>query len=251
MNKMKNICNKYAVLFIFIILPFVANAQTFTIANNDTTVWTEYYEGRIWAYRKIDNFVVGMTNYKEKDDYGRYYQIAIFIKNLGETSVTFAPEKVTSTLYIKRNNKHRTACRLEVYTYEQYMKKVKKSQAWSMAILGASAGLNAGLAGYQTTYTTSYIPGGMPYTQVHNTYNYAAASAANMAATTQMITLGKLMENDLTVKSQGYLKKNTIYPDEVIVGYMNIKQKKGHTMIVNIPINGRTFSFEWDLTRKK
>ena len=78
-------------------------------------------KNRLWAYRQIGDFVVGMTNYEGKDDYGRYYQ---------------------------------------------------------------------------TTYTTTYGVNHVPYTQVHTTYNYAAASAANMAATTQMMTLSKLMADD-------------------------------------------------------
>lgn len=239
--------NKLVIYFIFVFLSLEANAQTFIAAENDTTIWSEYYDGHIWAYRKVGDFVVGMTNYKEKDNYGQYYQIAIFIKNLGDTSVIFAPEDVTSTLYNKRGKVHE----LKVYTYDRYMKKVKTAQAWSMALLGFSAGMNAGMAGYQTTYSTSYTPNGMAYTQVHRTYNYAAASAANMAATTQMITLSKMMESDRNLKSQGYLKITTIHPDEGIIGYMNIKRKKGQTMKVNIPVNGETYSFEWDLAKKK
>jgi hypothetical protein len=130
------------------------------------------------------------------------------------------------------------------------MKKVKNAQAWSMALLGFSAGLNAGMAGYQTTYTTSYMPNGMAYTQAHTTYNYAAASAANMAATTQMMTLSKMMADDKKTISKGYLKINTIHPDEGIIGYMNIKRKKGSRMTVNIPVEGKVFSFDWDLRKK-
>jgi hypothetical protein len=40
----------------------------------------------------------------------------------------------------------------------------------------------------------------VPYTQVHTTYNYDAASAANMATATQMMTLSKLMADDCNVK---------------------------------------------------
>lgn len=239
--------HRLTVFFIFIILSLSMNAQTFIVEKSDTTVWSEYYDGRIWAYRKIGDFVVGMTNYREKDNYGKYYQIGIFVKNLGDMSVTFDPDAVTSVLYDKRGDTHE----LEVYTFERYMKKVKTAQAWSMAIMGLAAGMNAGMAGYQRTYTTSYTSSGMAYTQVHNTYNYAAASAANMATTMQMITLGKMMENDRNMKSQGYLRITTIHPDEGIVGYMNIKQKKGQTVIVNIPVNGQIYSFEWDLTKKK
>ena len=223
------------------------NAQTFIKAENDTTVMSEYYDGRIWAYRQIGDFVVGMTNYEEKDDYGKYYQIAIFIKDLGEESVTFDPEDVTSSL----SNQRGDTLELQVYTYEEYMKKVKTSQAWAMALLGFSAGLDAGNAGYQTTYTTAYGAGGVPYTHVQTTYNHAAASATNMAATTQIMTLSKLMEDDRNTKSHGYLKITTIHPNEGIIGYMNIKRKKGQTMIVNIPVGDNVYSFEWDVTKKK
>ena len=134
------------------------NAQEFVAAENDTTVLTEYNDGRLWAYRQIGDFVVGMTNYEEKDDFGKYYQIAIFIKNLGETSVTFEPEQITSVLYSKNND----TISLNVYSYDEYMKKVKDVQVLSMALLGFSAGLNAGMAGYQTTYTTTYGANQLP-----------------------------------------------------------------------------------------
>lgn len=223
------------------------NAQEFIAAENDTTVMSEYNDGRLWAYRQISDFVVGMTNYEEKDDYGKYYQIAIFIKNLGDTPVTFEPKQITSVLY-SRNN---VTIPLNVYSYDDYMKKVKNAQALSMALLGFSAGLNAGMAGYQTTYTTTYGANHMPYTQVHTTYNYAAASAANMAATTQIMTLSKLMADDRNTKSQGYLKMTTIHPNEGIIGYVNIKRKKGLLMTVNIPVGGQVYSFDWDVTKKK
>ena len=240
-------CVRCFVIIFILCLPLSIKAQTFVKADNDTTVMSEYNDGRIWAYRQIGDFVVGMTNYETKDDYGKYYQIAIFIKNLGESSITFDPDKVTSSLYTKRGD----TLDLQVYTYDEYMKKVKNAQAWSMALLGFSAGLNAGMAGYQTTYTTTYGAGRMPYSQVHTTYNYAAASAANMAATTQIITLSKLMSDERNTKSQGYLKITTLHPGEGIIGYMNIKRKKGQMMTVNIPVGNRVYSFEWDVTKKK
>lgn len=235
-------------LIIFLLCLFSSlKAQTFVKAENDTTVMSEYNDGRIWAYRQIGDFVVGMTNYEAKDDYGRYYQIAIFIKNLSESSITFDPEKVTSSLYTKKGD----TIDLQVFTYDEYMKKVKNAQAWSMALLGFSAGLNAGMAGRQTTYTTTYGAGHMPYTQVHTTYNYAAATAANIAATTQMVTLGKLMADERNTKSQGYLKITTVHPGEGIIGYMNIKRKKGQMMTVNIPVGEQIFSFDWDLKKRE
>lgn len=240
------IMKKLLILALFAISCSV-QAQVLIVEENDTTILAEYNDGRLWAYRQIGNFVVGMTNYVEKDDYGKYYQILISIKNLGETSALFDPSLVTSTLV----NKHSETEDMKVYTYEQYMKKVKNQQAWTMALTGLAVGLNAGAAGYQTTYTTTYGAGRIPFTQVHTTYNYAAASAANMAASTKMMTLNKIMSDDKKTISQGYLKLTTVHPDEGIIGYMNIKHRKGVRMTVNIPIEGQFFSFDWDIAKKK
>ena len=231
---------KIAVLLIFILISVInVQAQTFIKTEQDSTVITEYNDGHMWIYRNIEGFVVGMTNYEEKDDYGSYYQIVVFINNLSDTTITFNPNEISSTLLTKTGD----TVTLEVYTYDEYMKKVKRSQGWAMALTGVATGLNAGTAGY----STSFMPNGMPIT----TYNAAAASAANMAAQTQIMTLGKMMENDRKTKEQGYLKTTTIYPQEAIVGYLNIKRKRGLSMVVNIPINEHLFSFTWDVIKAK
>lgn len=58
------------------------------------------------------------------------------------------------------------------------------------------------------------------------------------------------MTDERVTKEQGYLKKNTIHPNEGIVGYMNIKRKKGNILTINIPINGNVYSFELDVNKK-
>lgn len=82
---------------------------------------TEYNDGRLWAYRQIGDIVIGVTNYVEKNSYGKNYQILIFIKNLGESSVLFDPSLVTVTL----TNKLGETKEMKVYTHEQYMKIIK------------------------------------------------------------------------------------------------------------------------------
>jgi len=235
----------------FIILAFCLfgiplAAQTFIPEQSDTTTITEYYDGHEWAYHQIEKIVVGMTNYQDKNDYGSYYQIGIMIQNLGDKSIVFDPEGVSAKLMSKSGQE----TPMKVYTYERYMKMIKNQQAWAMALTGFAAGLNAGSAGYQTSYSTGYV-GGVPYTQVSTTYNTAAATAANMAAQTQIMTLGSMMENDKKVVSQGYLKKTTVHSGESIIGIMNIKRQKGQRMTVNVDIDGTTYSFDWDIAKKK
>ena len=65
------------IILIVLLLHLYVNlqAQTFINSERDTTVFTEYNNGWLWVYRSIGNFMVGMTNYEEKDDYGKYNQI--------------------------------------------------------------------------------------------------------------------------------------------------------------------------------
>lgn len=229
-----------------LVLSIYVQAQEFIAPENDTTVVSEYYDGHLWAYRQIGDITVGMTNYRERDDYGKYYQIGIYVMNNGNKPITFYPEDITSYLY----NKDKIVD-LEVYTFDEYAKMVRNQQIAAMAILGFSAGVSSGMAAYNTTYTTTYGIGRMPYTYVHTTYNPAAAALSSIATTTQLLTLSRILSEDRNVLSQGYMKINTIHPEEGIVGFMNIKRKKGKVMTVNIPVNGHVYSFDWDVSKKK
>ena len=162
----------------------------------------------------------------------------IFIKNLSETPIVFQPDSVHSNLLTKKDD----TLKLEVYTNEEYQKKIKRSQARTKALYGISAGINAGTAGYSTSYSSN----GYAYTTITNLDDAIAA----YQATNQMITLGQMMDNERTRREQGYLKTTTIYPDEAIIGYMNIKRKKGKILIVNIPIGDYIYTFKWDVNRK-
>ena len=212
----QNIC-----VVIFLLLSTICKAQTFIYPQNDS-ILTEYNDGKFWAYLNKNDFVVGLSCFEEKDDYGKYYHLDIFIKNLSETPIVFQPDSVHSNLLTKKDD----TLKLEVYTNEEYQKKIKRSQAWAMALYGISAGINAGTAGYSTSYSTSYSSNGYAYTTITNHYDANAAYQAN-------------------------LKTTTIYPDEAIIGYMNIKRKKGKILIVNIPIGDYIYTFKWDVNRKK
>ena len=236
---------KYICLFLFACISIISKAQTLILSENDSTVMTEYNDGNLWAYRNANGFIVGLTTYETKDDYGKYYRIDVFIKNQCDSSVIFTPDDVTSHLLTNRGDNYQ----LMVYTNEAFQKKIRKSQNWAMALYGFSSGLSAGSAGYSTSYSTSYSSNGTAYTTVTNHYDANAAFLANMASSYQLQTLGKIMDNDREIKRQGYLKKTTVHPNEGIIGYMNIKRKKGKILTINIPINGYVYSFDWDVSK--
>ena len=111
---------RHIIITIMLMIPIFASAQSIIKEQDDTTIVTEYNDGRLWAYKQIGNIVVGMTNYEESDKYGKYYQIAIFIKNLGDSTITFYPDKIVASLYSKNGD----IIGLKVYTYDKYMSRV-------------------------------------------------------------------------------------------------------------------------------
>ena len=80
-------------------------------------------------------------------------------------------------------------------------------------------------------------------------YTPNAAYQANLVANALIATYGKMMADERVTKEQGYLKKNTIHPNEGIIGYMNIKRKKGHILTINISISGYIYPFELDVNK--
>lgn len=163
---------KFILAFVLMCLPAWVGGQTFLRNDNDTSVVTEYLDDKLWAYRNNGGLIVGMTNEEISDDYGRYYQIGIIINNQRDTSVIFNPEEVYSSL-VKKNGDTIT---LDVYTDEEYQKKIKKSQMWAMVLTGISNGLSAGQAGYSTSTTSTVGANGSIYFTTTTHYNANAAA---------------------------------------------------------------------------
>lgn len=230
---------------IFLINPYITYAHTIISGNNDS-VWVEYHDGLQWAYQDLDGLIVGMSNQEFKDDYGKYYKVGFFINNNRNSALIFDPEKVYADLL---SNKGDTIS-LEVYTSEKLQKKIKNAQTWAMLLYGLSSGLNAASAAYSTTYSTTYA-NGYAYTTINRSYNPNAAYQANMASNIQMLALGKSMENNCRIIEQGYLKLNTVNSGDAIVGFMNIKHKKGKILRVSLNIGESDFFYSWDVDKKK
>lgn len=198
--------------------------------NNEITEWRD---GNFWAYQNKSGFIVGMT---VREDGGNY-QIELFLYNDSNSKATFCLEDVTAQFGNEKSIKE-----LQVYTYEEYHKKVKKNQNWELALSGISAGLNAANAGWSTTYVNGHP---------QPTYNYGVAAAVNSANMINLSNMERIMKLERNAIQQGYLKKHTTHPGEGIIGYMNIKKKgKEGILTVNIPMGGNTFTFMWLIKKK-
>lgn len=218
--------------------------------------------------------MVAMTNTKLKD-YGKWFQISLIISNKSLVPIEFDPEKMTASL--QKSNGQEIA--LEVWSSDRYMRKVRRTQNWNMALSGIAEGLAAAGAGYSTSTTRTnstyngysnthgnayaYGSGGYAYgsyngygsyhgnssTTSHTvTYDAAAAYQARVIASNRMVNYENSLLQERAIKQEGYLRKTTIYPGDAISGYVNIERGKGASMIVIIDINGAKYEFPWNIS---
>ena len=235
----------------------------------------DYRDGAAWPYYTKNGIMVAMTNTQVKD-YGKWFQISLIIANNSIAPIEFDPELITSSL--QKTNGQTVA--LEVWSSDRYMRKVRRTQNWNMALAGIGEGLAAAGAGYSTstTHTNStyngysnsygnayaYGSGGYAYgsyngygsyhgnsstTSRTTTYDGAAAYQAQVIASNRMANYENSLLNERAIKQEGYLRKTTIYPGDAISGYVNIKRISGSTMTVIVDINGAKYEFPWSITK--
>lgn len=167
---------------------------------------------------------------------------------------------------------------LNILSYEEYMKKVKRKQNWQNFAVAFSNGLAASNAGYSYSTTNTSVTGvtnsyGSASGYVGDTYGYASGwsssySTAYGRSTTQSYNgaaayaaqqnanaqTNAYISNQYQIKSrlsEGYIKANTLANQTEFMGYFNIQFIKTDNLRIEIPINGETYVFTRSWSNKK
>jgi hypothetical protein len=142
--------------------------------------------GTTVSYVKFKDIIINIVPYY-LDQYGKYFNMNISVQNLSNKSILFNPSNITITGYEFKKKKlngqeyyEPKQLDMELLTYDQYDKIVKKKQKWDNFWVALGEGLAAYNAG-QSYSTTSYS--GSSYTTgsahasgyIGNTYGYANA----------------------------------------------------------------------------
>lgn len=224
-------------VFLMSILAFNAFGQKLISCDNDTTFTREYVDDEEWNILPLGgDFLIGISTTTSKDQYGKFYQLKLSISNHSGKSYTFDPGEIRT--YVIDDE----FCDLvTTYTAQRFQKKMRNKQAWTKFFND----MNAALAAWNTEYTVQSLDNNVWVTP---TTKYDAAAALQATADNQY--LRDRMNEDRRTRDAGYLKKNTIHPNETILGYMNIKFLKGKQMNMIIPFKGKQYVFIWDVTKK-
>lgn len=96
---------KYWFIFIFVCFNNIVYAHNFEYIHNDTTTLVEYKRGKQWAYKTAHDMTVGMSVQFVKGEYGKYYQVLIYVQNNNEWTFVFNPDRISAVVETKRDKK--------------------------------------------------------------------------------------------------------------------------------------------------
>jgi len=201
-----------------------------------------YQDGVPVQFYFIDSISVAVK-ISTKQLYGNYYEAFITIENGSPDQFDFDPSDITASLV-----KDGQASEGDVLGYDEYIKKVKRRQNWTAAFTAFAEAAAATSAGYSSTKVNAYAQtssGKTVVVQANSTsYNGANAYAASQNAANNM---NQMINQQYDIKkniSDGYLKRNTVFPNSRIIGFVNIKLEDADHILLNVPVNGKVYHFE-------
>lgn len=239
------------------------------------------------AYVKARDIVVSIKPSVIKQ-YGKYYNFDICVQNFSNKSILFNPDNIRveglsynedeSYIYkedegfIYNNTRKPQQVELQMLTYDQYDRIVKRKQNWNnffVGFAGALATYNAGVSTSTTTYSggaytigSAHASGrignsygyantyGSSYTSTYGqsttrTYDAAAAYAVRRKANEDYANYANSQSQIRQQLADGYVKMNTIPPGTDYSGYFNVKYKKVKSYVLKIVIDGEVYSFSY------
>ena len=252
-------------------------SQKFRISDN-SPIWespniselqSEYHKGQKWYIYNVNGIKLSLNSSYIKD-YGKWYQVSLIVENNSITPIEFDPAHIKATLVDKTGE----SVNLEVWSVDEYIKKVRRTQYWNAAFANANEQMAAQNAAKSTTKTQKTTTS----SGKANAYGTAQASSSSYSATGSYNAYGNYrgtsttttktetidnsaayqakaiadakvsnyideLNSDRAAKEENYLKKSTINPNDAIAGYVNIKYSKGTNLTIEVDINGAKFEF--------
>jgi len=202
-----------------------------------------YQDGQPVQFYFIDGLSVAVK-ISTKQQYGSYYEAFITIENGTNDQFNFDPSNITASI-INDGKVYEG----EVMTYDQYIKKVNRRQGWTAAFTAFAEFAAATSAGYSSSTTNAYARSSSGRSVSVNSKTTSYDGAAQYAATQNAANnVGQMLNAQYNIKqniSEGYIKLNTIFPNARLIGFMNIKFHDADHILVNVPVNGKVYHFEF------
>lgn len=214
---------------------------------------TFYRNNRSYQYYLTEGVSYAVTVSAVKQ-YGKWYMVEINISNDSPYEIEFDASKV-SAIEVKPSyiQGEFDTNYLNAWRADQYMKRVKNRQNWGEALYAFSTGLAAGSAGYTYTSTSSvsFNPNyGTTYTYSNSTtYNPGEQMRASQEASRNVSILEQENWESRKHIQANYIGRHTIFPGEILSGYVLIKRTKSQFLTVRIEHKGVGLLYDWNVMK--
>lgn len=212
------------------------DSPVFTSPTKDD-VKVEYKNGIAWPYYNNNGIIIGVSQY-EDESLGAHRELHFFLSNNSMNNVDIDPSSIRIYSIKKGNKKDIKAMDSEEY-YDKVYKKKKKNAKELMRkrVLVEKNRLN-------------YLNKNLGATLFDNSSNTLQDFQQRMIKKEDLLTNNQVLA-DNEAENIEYLQRTTVHPNEAVSGYLLIDDKRTDTLHVDIDINGVTYSYEWDMRKKK
>ena len=210
------------------------NKTLIEVVNDKSSTYTNYTSS--------EGIEVG-TFFSISKDYGKYFKVDVSIVNNTDKRIDFDPNSIEILLINKSDEKNKSF----VISFEDYNKKIVRRQKSNTFWTAFSTGLSNGMAGTTYSNSNSYYNGTNGFGSLSTTTTSYSPSLASMQYQQNQKLLTDLdmeQQKKMSYINDGYLKKNTIFPNTTLIGYLLIPfDKKVTKMDFLMKIGKKLFSF--------
>lgn len=200
---------------------------------------TEYKNGVAWPYYNKNGLIVGASS-SLVDDIGDYRKIGVFIVNKSMSNIDIDPALIE--IYSVKNKKRKDYKLVSPEEFEEKIMKLKKKNA------KRSIKHKVVVEQVQENNVNANLGA-----QVFN----AGTSNTLKEFQKRICKLQKLEDNNRMKYSEkmpedlGYLERTTVYPGEIVSGYLYTSDRKASDLFVKIKIKGVDYLFDIKDNKKK
>lgn len=159
------------------------------------------------------------------NDYGKYFKVDISIVNNSEKRINF----LENNILVKVKGDLKDSYNYTQLTYSDYISKVQKRQKSNEIITAISVGISNGLSGntYSQSNSSYYNKNGIGYISTNTTAYSPTLANIQMQQNQKLLTdLEVEQKNKMKFINEGYIKDNTIFPNNTLIGYYLIPYSK-------------------------
>jgi hypothetical protein len=181
------------------------------------------------------------------NDYGKYFKVDLSIVNNSEKRIDFLENNIS----VKVKGDFKDSYKYSQITYSDYISKVQKRQKSNEIITAISVGISNGLSGntYSQSNSSYYNKNGMGYISTNTTSYSPTLANIQMQQNQKLLTdLEVDQKNKMNFINEGYLKNNTIFPNNTLIGYFLIPYNKKINEI-NILLNLENIMYVFNNTQ--